>query len=115
LTLLNDVVAYPTLDKHITTEQMMICVVMMERYKKEWDEEAFTWVSLKVYGIGTPGENESMAMAAGPDRDIKLLLGYPISQAMMDDNPDWYIINLITNNKVYKWNKESSEWMLIEN
>ena len=111
----DDKVTFPALETLPTMEQMGLCIVMAERYSKEWSEEEADWVDLRMYGIGTKDKKGGWGMVAGPTRSLEELLNLPVSSDMLKDERDWFIIGLIRNVPIYKWSVENDAWITIDN
>jgi len=113
---LNDKVNFPYITTFNTLEKMLLCIVMFHKYGEEWNEEELKWIPVKMYGIGTNhGKDEreddnSWGMIAGATRDINEMLNHPMHPEALKDTEDWYIINLVTNKTIYKWNIVDSKW-----
>lgn len=114
---LNDEVNFPFIKTFGTLEKMLLSVVMFYEYNLEWDDENLCWVDVKMYGIGTNSGSEkkpSWGVIAGPTRDLKDLINHPLHPEALKDSDNWYVVNLVTNKPVYKWNISEDKWKIIE-
>ena len=110
---LNDKVNFPHINTFNTLEKMLLCIVVFYKYNEEWCEEELKWIPVKMYGIGTDHgdlEKNGWGMQVGPTRNLDELLSHPMHPEALKDTEDWYIINLLTDKTVYKWNIVDEKW-----
>lgn len=109
---------FPYIKSLGTLERMTLSIVMFHKFNVEWDNEELKWVDVRMYGIGTDQgdlEKHGWSMLAGPTRDLSELMDLPIHPKSVEEAGDnWYIVNLVKEKSIYKWNNISKTWTLQE-
>lgn len=109
---------FPYIKSLGTLEKMTLAVVMFYKFNLEWDEEELAWKDVKMYGIGTDQgdlKKYDWSMLAGPTRNLSELMDLDIHPKSVEEAGDnWYIVNLVKNTPVYKWDIINKKWKLYE-